>query len=55
MIRGVVLDKRSLERKIFNSEELSKFFKQEEKSSDCSHNKTFRFLVLELWMRRFLD
>jgi len=55
MIRDVVLDKRSLNRNIFNREELRRFLNQEENSSDCSHNKTFRFLVLELWLRRFLD
>lgn len=55
MIRDIVLDKRSLERGIFNRDELRKFLNQEESSSDCSHNKTFRFLVLELWLRRFLD
>lgn len=56
MIRDIVLDKRSLERGIFNMDQLRKFLNQEENSSDdCAHNRTFRFLVLELWLRRFLD
>lgn len=54
-IKDVVLSKKSLNRGIFNTKELESFIYQEEKSSDCSHNKTFRLLVLELWFRKFLD
>jgi asparagine synthase (glutamine-hydrolysing) len=55
MIKETLLSKHSLARGIFNEEELRKFLYQEERSSDCSRNKTFRFFVLELWMRRFMD
>lgn len=55
MIKNIVLSKKSLSRNIFNAKELKSFIYQEEKSSDCSHNKTFRFLILELWFREFLD
>lgn len=55
IIKDVVLSKKSLSRNIFNVKELKSFIYREEKSSDCSHNKTFRFLILELWFREFLD
>lgn len=55
MIKDIVLSKCSLKRGIFNEKELRRFLNQGEKSSDCSHNKTFRFLILELWLRKFLD
>ncbi len=54
LTREYVLGKRSLQRGIFDEYRLARLIDHEH-SSDCSHNKTFRFLVLELWMRKFLD
>jgi asparagine synthase (glutamine-hydrolysing) len=53
--RDVVLGRRALSRGIFDEERLRELVLSEELSSDCSRNQTFRFLVLELWLRRFLE
>ncbi|MGA8499326.1 MAG: asparagine synthase (glutamine-hydrolyzing) [Xanthobacteraceae bacterium] len=53
--RDVVLSRRALSRGIFDEGHLRQLVLSEELSSDCSRNQTFRFLVLELWLRRFLE
>jgi len=54
LTREYVLGKKSLQRGLLNKEMLETLI-EVESSSDCSRNKTFRFLVLELWLRKFLD
>jgi asparagine synthase (glutamine-hydrolysing) len=54
LTREYVLGKKSLQRGLVNEKMLKRII-DSENSSDCSHNKTFRFLVLELWLRKFLD
>lgn len=54
LTREYVLGKKSLQRGLLNREVLTQLI-DVENSSDCSRNKTFRFLVLELWLRKFLD
>ena len=54
LTRDYVLGKKSLQRGLVNGNMLERLVNSEN-SSDCSHNKTFRFLVLELWLRKFLD
>jgi asparagine synthase (glutamine-hydrolysing) len=54
LTREYVLSKKSLQRGLLN-EKVLKMLLDSENSSDCSRNKTFRFLVLELWLRKFLD
>jgi asparagine synthase (glutamine-hydrolysing) len=54
LMREYVLGKKSLQRGLLNKDMVEKLIDLES-SSDCSQNKTFRFLVLELWLRKFLD
>ncbi len=54
LMRESVLGKKSLQRGLLNKNMIEKLIDLEN-SSDCSQNKTFRFLVLELWLRKFLD
>ena len=54
LMREHVLGKKSLQRGLLNKNMVERLI-DVEKSSDCSLNKTFRFLVLELWLRKFLD
>jgi asparagine synthase (glutamine-hydrolysing) len=54
LTREYVLGKKSLQRGLVNENMLKRLIDLEN-SSDCSQNKTFRFLVLELWLRKFLD
>jgi asparagine synthase (glutamine-hydrolysing) len=54
LMRECVLGKKSLQRSLINKDAVENLIALES-SSDCSRNKTFRFLVLELWLRKFLD
>jgi asparagine synthase (glutamine-hydrolysing) len=54
LTREYVLGKKSLQRGLINKNMLKTLI-DSENSSDCAQNKTFRFLVLELWLRKFLD
>ena len=55
LTRSLLLSRRALERGIFDESKLHDLLLADELSSDCSRNRTFRFLVLELWLRKFID
>jgi len=54
LTKEYVLGKKSLQRGLFNEKALATLI-DSENSSDCARNKAFRFLVLELWLRKFVD
>jgi asparagine synthase (glutamine-hydrolysing) len=54
-IQGMLLDSRSLDRKLFKPEALRKLFVEHRRGSRDHADKIWRLLNLELWQRVFLD
>jgi asparagine synthase (glutamine-hydrolysing) len=54
-IQGMLLDSRSLDRKLFKPESLRKLFVEHRRRSRDHADKIWRLLNLELWQRVFLD